>query len=395
MARGTIRKITTPSRKDARWEARLSGRDRDGARRQFRRRFSTRKAAEAWLSATETSVVVDGISVSPEMTVAQYGSLWMARMEREWASSTTYACRSRWRNRIVPALGDRRLDDLRRIDCQRFVDRLSTGDYSASYVRGVTTQLRSMLNSAVRDELIVRNPASSLTLPRLPKRTPATWTGAQCQAFLAHIRQRPIYPIVALMLATGMRIGETLGLSWRNVDLDAGQLRVVATMSLSANGEAYVSPTTKTDASRRTIPIPAPVRQMLRDHQDRQYAQDWPNPHELVFLNTAGDRFHPSAAREMIRRAIAETDLPPLSPHGFRHSAASLLLSAGTPAKVVQELLGHSSIAMTMDIYSHLGPDMRQHATDELGALLTGDGEENEVRHHLTSTTSGDKIGQK
>ncbi len=75
MARGTIRKVTTPERGDARWEARLSGRDRDRQRRQFRRRFATRKAAEAWLSATETSVVVDGISVSPEMTVAQYGAL--------------------------------------------------------------------------------------------------------------------------------------------------------------------------------------------------------------------------------------------------------------------------------------------------------------------------------
>lgn len=374
MPRGTITRITTDKRKRTRWEARLNVKDRDGKRHQLRRRFDTKAEAERWLSETESSVWVDGISVTPTMTVAAYGTLWMERMEREWRPSTIYARRSTWKLRILPVLGDRRLADLTRRDCQRFVDTLAS-QYAPNYTRVIATQLRSMLESAVHDELIPRNPASRLNLPRIQRSTPLTWTDDQARTFLATTPPSNVRTLAAVMLHTGMRLGEALGLRWRVVDLKGRSLRIIATMSVDTNGSAEVRDWTKTESSLRTLPIAADLAAILTEHRERQ--QQWledmgyDNPDDLVFLDARGQRWHANTARAALDRAIKASDLPRIPPHSMRHTAASLLLSAGVPTKIVQELLGHHSIAMTSDIYQHVDPAMRATATDRLGALLS------------------------
>lgn len=376
MARGSVKRITTPKRKRVVWEARLNVADREGKRHQLRRRFGTKREAEKWLSEKESAVWVDGIGVTPTMTVAEYGTLWMARKEREWAPSTTYARRSTWQHRILPVFGQRRLTEITRVECQRFLDALAER-YAPNYVRIIATQLRSMLNDAVRDELITRNPASRLTLPRIPRRDPVVWTAEQARHFLASLPPGNTRTLAAVMLYTGARIGEALALRWRAIDVEAGHLRIVATMSLTVTGAAYVSERTKTEASRRTVPITAALASILCDHRDRQ--REWlqqtghTNSDDLVFLDPTGNLWHTNTARAALGRAIRATDVPVIPPHNMRHSFSTLMLEAGVHPLVVSRLLGHSGIGITMDIYTHPSAQIHQDAIGKLGDLIGSD----------------------
>ena len=175
------------------------------------------------------------------------------------------------------------------------------------------------------------------------------------------------------MLATGLRRGEALALHWSDVDLDAGLLRVRWTLSRTSQGLQLDEP--KTDKSRRTVPLPRSAVEALRAHRTQQQEEQlasagaW-QEHGLVFTTEIGTPLEP---RNVLRRfeVLAErAGLRGVTPHTLRHSAASLLLAAGTHTKVVQEHLGHSSYAITADIYSHVGPAQQREAADRLDQAL-------------------------
>jgi integrase len=175
------------------------------------------------------------------------------------------------------------------------------------------------------------------------------------------------------MLATGLRRGEALGLHWSDVDLDAALLRVRWTLSRTSQGLRLDEP--KTDKSRRTVPLPRSAVEALRANRARQLDEEhaaagaW-QKHGLVFTTEIGTPLEP---RNVLRRfeVLAErAGLRGVTLHTLRHSAASFLLAAGTHTKVVQEHLGHSSYAITADIYSHVGPAQQREAADRLDEAL-------------------------
>ena len=175
------------------------------------------------------------------------------------------------------------------------------------------------------------------------------------------------------MLATGLRRGEALALHWSDVDLDAGLLRVRWTLSRTSQGLQLDEP--KTDKSRRTVPLPRSAIETLRAHRTRHLedqrtaAGAW-QEHGLVSTTEIGTPLEPRNMLQRFELLAQRAGLRGVTLHTLRHSAASSLLAAGTHTEVVREQLGHSSYAITADIYSHVGPAQQREAADRLDQAL-------------------------
>ncbi|MSO38136.1 MAG: site-specific integrase, partial [Acidimicrobiia bacterium] len=180
-----------------------------------------------------------------------------------------------------------------------------------------------------------------------------------------------------LLLATsGCRRGEALGLTWEDVNFDAR--RITIRRSLSYAGRVAVLEEPKTARSRRSVAIPAKTVTALKAHRSRQaetrlaVGPDY-DPRGFVFAKPDGTPLTPATATRRFKRLASTLNLPELSIHGLRHSYATIALESGVPAKVTQEQLGHSSIATTLDLYSHAVPGLQEDAAETVAALLFGE----------------------
>jgi integrase len=362
-------------RKDGTWSAEASYRDDDG--RHKRRTVYGRTQAEVRAKLDEMRERVDtGAPIKDAtMTLAAWLDDWTAKAlpasDRKQATVDLYATIAH--KHLVPALGSRPLDRIRPSDVEALIVTKRATGLAPSTVRTIYTVLRGALDVAVRDGLLRRNPAAAVKRPTVD-RTDATYlTIEDAQLLLEVMRGDRLEPLFRLMLATGLRRGEALGLHWRDVDLNAGMLRVRWTLTRTSRGLQLGEP--KTDSSRRTVPLPCSAVETLKAHRTRQEderrtAEDTWREHGLVFTTEIGTPLEP---RNVLRRfeALAErAGLKGVHLHTLRHSAASFLLAAGTHTKVVQEHLGHSSYAITADIYSHVGPTLQREAADRLDQAL-------------------------
>lgn len=232
------------------------------------------------------------------------------------------------------------------------------------------------IGDALRWQLVVRNVCDAVDPPRVPKKEMQALTGEQAQQFLEAAQGDSLEALYVLALTTGMRRGELLGLKWTDLDLALGILQVKRTMSRLANKGFTVSEP-KTAKSRRKIhltqlAIEALKRHRIRQNEARLAAGPAWDEQGWVFCNTIG---RPLEAGNMLRRSfrpiLIKAGLPMIRFHDLRHSAASLLLSLGVHAKIVQELLGHSQIGLTLDTYSHVLPSLQEEAVSRLNTLLS------------------------
>jgi integrase len=234
--------------------------------------------------------------------------------------------------------------------------------------RGNFTILGKALEAAVEEELIDRNPARAKGA--MPKGRTASsgrpqlryWSVQELSAFLSHVRSDRMYPLFHLAAFSGMRRGELLGLHWANVDLERGVLSVVHTLVAVKHEPVFGTP--KTNEGRRSVPLDAGTVEVLRDHRKRQLedqlsAGPWTAGSEhgpLVFTEPDGAALRPEAVSQVFDRRTKAAGLRRIRFHDLRHTYAVAALEAGMHPKVLQERLGHSTIAITMDTYSHVRP---------------------------------------
>ena len=277
---------------------------------------------------------------------------------------------------LLPSLGDYRLDELRphHIDVL-YTEFLTRGErpVSASTVRQVHTVLRAALNTAVRKRLIAWNPALHVELPEYRRGRTAVWTPGQVGSFLDATAGHRLYALFHLIAFTGLRRGEALGLHWVDVDLDAGHL-VVAWQVINSPQQPSVGQP-KTSAGARVVPIDAGTVEVLKRHRDQQdrecaaWAEGWTDT-GMVFAREDGTVIRPDYVSHLFTDLVERSGLPRIRLHDLRHTHASLALAAGIDVKVVSARLGHSSTAITSDLYTHVIPAVARQAADAIASSV-------------------------
>ena len=307
-------------------------------------------------------------------TVGEWLDHWLYHVAKQNIRPDTWVgYRSIVERTLVPEIGHLKLDRLSPADVQRFVSEHSDRPWALRYFRAV---LRSALSEAERQGLVSRNVAKLVRVPPPPQKEVSPLTPEQAQAFLSTIEGHREEALYVLAMTLGMRQGELLGLTWDAVNLDEGVLTVRHTLK-RYDGEYHLDPP-KTKKSYRTLALPAPLVVTLRAHRAHQVRErlssaDWQgNSWDLVFCRTNGLPLDSKGVTQRFRRHLDRAGLPRVRFHDLRHGAATYLLRAGVPMRVVMEQLGHSQMAITSDLYSHVLPEAKREATDKVAALLLG-----------------------
>jgi len=361
-----------------RWQAVVElGRDEQGKRKQIFRDMPKEKNTKAeakrvgrlLLNELEAGTFIE----ASDLTVAEYLESWLADVVRHQVSARTQdryasivACH------LTPRLGVTKLSALRPHHVQRCYSDLLDAGLSPASVHKVHVVLHSALRSAVRTRLIARNPCDDLVLPRI--RTPEikALTDEEIGAMLKAAEGTRVAVPLLVLVSLGVRRGELLGLQWGDVDLEAHALSVRRALEESSAGVHLKQP--KTVRSSRTIALPASTVDALRvHHAARQRARLAAgaefNRLDLVFPGPDGEPWRPSTFAAACRRVFKKAGLT-CRLHDLRHTHATMLLCQGVHPKVVQERLGHANVSTTLNIYSHVAPNMQQEAAEKIDEAL-------------------------
>ena len=366
MARRGNNEGTIYKRKDGRWEAALT---LPGGKHSLygKTRQEVSRKLPAALRDKEA-----GLPVLPErQSVAQFLTQWMEVARPTIRHSTFVRYEVYIRLHAIPIIGRVRLTRLTPQQLQDLYTKKLAEGLSPTSVRHLHSVLHRALKQALRWNLVARNVSEAVDPPRRASSEYQALTLEEVKRYLEAAREDRLEALYVLAVTTGMRRGELLGLHWRAVDLDQGTLQVRYTLQ---QGGFLGEP--KTAKSRRQISLtPLAVEALQRHHlcqlKERLKAGALWVDTDLVFTNSLGSHVDPDNLRHrsfnsLLRRA----ELPPIRFHDLRHAAATLLLGLDTRPKVVQELLGHSAIAVTMDVYSHVLPTMQREAMNDLDDLL-------------------------
>ena len=277
---------------------------------------------------------------------------------------------------LKPAIATLRLDKLTTNDLQRLYSTKVDEGLSAQRIRNIHAVIRGALTYAVKCQMVVRNVAQMVTLPKIELPEVQVLTPEQARIFLAEARGSRYEALFALALATGMRQGELLGLRWCDVDLDAGLVQVRRTLA-NHKGHRWLD-IPKTHRSKRPIPVGNLAVAALRAHEARQAEErlaagpEWQDKDGLVFTTGKGTSV---IAAHLVNRdfkpLLREAGLPDIKFHALRHSTATMLLGENEHTKLVQDLLGHSQSTVTLDIYSHTSAAMLRETAAKLDRLLS------------------------
>lgn len=319
-------------------------------------------------------------------TVAHYLTGWLETIRPPMMSEGAWVCHEIYaRRHFIPRIGRVKLARLTpQIVQGLYAALLNEAGLSSTTVNHMHGSLHKAMDAAVRLRLVAGNPCDFVDVPRMAPQEIHPMTPEQARAFLdaasyATYGER-LEALFAVALATGMRQGELLALRWRDVDLAGRFLSVRATLKYRQGVFSFKEP--KTKRSRRRIALDPETVDILRAHRARQLEERlvagevWEGERwqELVFCTSIGTplSLHGSP-RSAFARILRRAGLPDsIRFHDLRHTCATLALSARVNPKVVSELLGHSTVAITLDIYSHVLPDMQEDAAAVIGALLYG-----------------------
>ncbi|MGA9768363.1 MAG: site-specific integrase [Blastocatellia bacterium] len=366
--------------RDGKIYARVTYTDESGKRRQVWRKAESKSDAKdiADELIRELDDYGDTVLASDRMTLAQYLDQWLKNAAKPRLSERAYSdYQDLLRRYVRPALGRKIFSDLKPLHIQALYTDMQDRGLSARTVRYTHAILSSALKQAVKWRMLTHNPAQLVDLPKLQRKEMKALTKEEAGKFLSAASEDRYGVLFAIALATGMRPEEYLALQWKDFDLERGTVSVKRTLCWRRLGGGWYFGEPKTARSRRQIPLPFSLLRALADHKRRQAEErmkagpQYQNL-DLIFATAQGgpvllSNLFRRHFKPLLRRAGLDDSI---RLYDLRHSCATLLLEANENPKVVSERLGHASITLTMDTYSHVLPSMQQAASEKIENLL-------------------------
>lgn len=345
--------------------------------------YRTKKEAQAAITKALAEIQKGEFVEPSKQTLSEFFDEWLVAVRSTGIKESSWdSYRSNIEAHIKPRIGGIRLRALQPSHLNGMYAELLTsgrrtgkGGLSPRTVELIHVTIHRALRDAVRWGHVARNVADLANRPKQQRPEMKAWPIEALQNFLTAVREDRLYPLYLMAATTGMRRGELLGLRWQDVDLEGGRISVRQTYVVVNYQPMFSTP--KTKRSRRSIALDPATLDALRDLRRRQLEERMSMgagyvESGLVFTRTDGSAIHPQSLSDAFERQVRGAHLPPIPFHALRHTYATVALSAGTHPKVVSERLGHSSISVTLDIYSHVIPALQEEAATQVASMILG-----------------------
>lgn len=349
----------------------------EGTRRGYKEEYAhTEEEAHAKLEKAWLEKQQGILATGPNQKLGDYLEQWFEDVHKPTIELSSYVKYNNLLHKhIIPALGNRQIRQVTAQNIQTFYANLSKSGLSSSIVQSVHGLLHKAFDNAVRWNLVARNVCDMVTPHRVVTKEIQPLSIEQAHILLEAAKEHQLETLLIVILATGMRHGEVRGLRWQDIHFEEQYLSIRRTVGYIAR-YGYIEKEPKTAKGKRKIILPEFVIEQLQKHRmqqieaKRKAGNKW-QEQDLVFCNRHGGFINPNDTMGMFRKILAKAGLPlETRIHDLRHSAATIFLSMGIHPKIVQELLGHSQISMTLDTYSHVLPSMQQEAMDKWNAVF-------------------------
>ncbi|HAA80517.1 MAG TPA: site-specific integrase [Thermoanaerobacter sp.] len=325
-----------------------------------------------------------GTYIEPtQITLGEWLDKWLTEYKKGQLKPSTYDSYETLINvHIKPALGKIKLVKLQPHMLQSFYNQKlengrtdGKGGLSTRMVRYLHVIIRQALQQAVKEGLLTRNVADATNPPTIKNKQIRPLTEEELLRFFEVAKDDRLFAAYVVAATTGLRRGELLGLCWDSVDLEQGIITVKRQLLVLKEG-LKLEETTKSKSGKRNITLTDDAIRELKAHRKRQLQEkllfgEAYQDNGLVFCKEDGSPLDPREFTKRFQRLLEKAGLPKVRLHDLRHTHASLLLARGVHPKVVQERLGHSSITITLDLYSHLVPGLQELAAQSLNGLLS------------------------
>lgn len=368
---GAIRKktVTRSGKEYTYWEGRITvGRD-PGTGKQLQRSFTgkTQKEVREKLQVVAVEISRGTYQAPSKITVSAWMEEWLATFcANKVKPLTLQSYAAIIKNHIVPALGALELQAVRGTQIQKLYNSMTRAGLSGKTVKNVSAVLHKAFSVALKQGIIAANPCDAAELPKAEHKEIRPLADSEIPRFLAAIDSSPMRNAFALCLFAGLREGECLGLSWKQVDFERGRITVsqqLQKVRTEGKGEYQITPSTKS-GKPRTIEPPPIAFEYLRAERVKQLGNRlkagpmWSNPDDLVFTDEAGGHYAIYTFYTRFKAIAASIGRPDARPHDLRHTAATVAIASGADVKSVQELLGHATASFTLNVYAHTSEQM-------------------------------------
>ncbi len=348
-------------------------------RRKWHSFTGTKRQAEEERARIVSSIKFGGYTEPTKTTLAEFLDRWLDHVKASVSPKTHERYSEIARKNIVPLLGSIAMSKMKteRIDAAWSTAlesgrRDGKGGLSPRTVHHMRRVLIKALNQAVTWDILPRNPAQASRPPKVERKTTLAYDAETTVALLDAVKPTRIYIPVLLAVLCGLRRGEIIALRWRNIDLERGTMAIVETAE-QIKGPVRMKETKSGLA--RVVSLSTTVVEELRSHRARQAEEQLGlgirlSDDSLVYSQIDGAMVQPRSLTHEWSRIMGKTTLPRIRFHDLRHSHATQMLAAGVHPKIAQERLGHSTIAITLDLYSHVMPGMQADAAEQVDAAI-------------------------